>query len=97
VAAGRRHGCELQVHNFLHCWLERPTRAFHFGTMTGHRDSPPCQMKDRFRLQFQQGLREYLAQHSCAAEGFGVVWERTLEQVPLEEAAQADIYWELIQ
>jgi hypothetical protein len=54
-------------------------------------------MKDRFRLQFQQGLREYLAQHSCAAEGFGVVWERTLEQVPLEEAAQADIYWELIQ
>ena len=65
--------------------------------MTGHRGSPPSKMKDRFRLQFQQALREYLARHSSTAAGFGQVWERTLEQVPLQEAAQAELYWELLQ
>jgi hypothetical protein len=72
--------------------------VFHpFTRMSGHQDSLSCKTKDRFRLQFQHGLREYLARHSCAAEGFGLVWQRTLQEVPLHEAAQAEVYWELIQ
>jgi hypothetical protein len=42
-------------------------------------------------------LRAYLARHNSVAEGFGRVWEQTLEEVALEEPDQAQIYWELIQ
>jgi hypothetical protein len=53
--------------------------------------------KERFRLQFQSGLREYLARHSSASEAFGVVWGKTMEEVRILEAEQAEMYWELVQ
>jgi hypothetical protein len=65
--------------------------------MSEHRDNSSRNMKERFRLQFQQGLREHLARHAYTAEGVGLVWERTLGEVPLQEPAQAELYWELMQ
>jgi hypothetical protein len=53
--------------------------------------------RERFRWHFQRRLREYLARHGSVAEGFGPVWERILQEVPVEEAEQAELYWELIQ
>lgn len=54
------------------------------------------QPKDRFRLQFQQRLRAYLARHRSAPEAFGLVWERTLKEIRLDETAQMQVYWELV-
>jgi hypothetical protein len=61
----------------------------------GEANSGP--QKDRFRLQFQRALREHLARAHAGPEAFRVIWERTLEQVSLDETEQADLYWELIQ
>ena len=55
-----------------------------------------CKSQERFRLRFQRRLREALARQQSAASGFGPAWEQTLEEVPLEEADQAQVYWELI-
>jgi hypothetical protein len=52
---------------------------------------------ERFRREFQRSLRQYLARHGSVAEGFGLVWEFTLRDVPLEDSQQGQIYWELIQ
>ncbi len=65
--------------------------------MSGPADESASSCKERFRLQFQQRLREYLARNGSAAEGFGLVWEKTAENVLLREPQQAELYWELIQ
>jgi hypothetical protein len=53
--------------------------------------------KERFCGHFKRSLREYLARHESVAEGFGPVWECVLQEVPLNELDQAEVYWELIQ
>jgi hypothetical protein len=65
--------------------------------MSGRADRGASECRERFRLKFQQGLREFLARNGSAAEGFGLVWEQTSEHVPLKEEEQAGLYWELIQ
>ncbi len=50
----------------------------------------------RFRLRFQSRMAEYLAGAGSAAEGFGIVWEKTLEEFPLSDPDQAELYRELI-
>ena len=65
--------------------------------MSGHQDSTSCNSRTRFRLQFQQGLREYLARNDSTVQAFAAVWEKTLEQVKIEQAEQPELYWELIQ
>ena len=55
-----------------------------------------CSSKDRFRLHFQHGMREYLARHSASAYGFAVVWEKTLADIRLHEREQAEVYWDLL-
>lgn len=41
-------------------------------------------------------MEKAAVRHDCAAEGFGLAWEQTLDEVPLDDAAQAEVYWELI-
>jgi hypothetical protein len=65
--------------------------------MNGQLESIPGDLKERFRLRFQSGLREYLARNAAAADAFASVWEQTLQQVRLQEADQARIFWELVQ
>ena len=52
--------------------------------------------QERFRLRFEERLRQLLASHRSAAEAFGPAWEDTIEAVPLDEDDQAGIYWQLI-
>lgn len=52
--------------------------------------------QERFRLRFEQRLRELLCGHQSAAEAFGRAWEQALEEVPLDEDDQPAVYWELI-
>jgi hypothetical protein len=49
-----------------------------------------------FRLRFQRRLADYHLRQGSAAEGFGVVWEKTLEEVPVDDAAQGRLYRQLI-
>ena len=65
--------------------------------MSLHQDNSTNSSKERFRLQFQQDWREYLARHASAAQAFAVVWEKTVSSVRLELSEQAELYWELIQ
>ena len=51
---------------------------------------------ERFRLRFQQRLANYLFRQGSVAEGFGVIWEKTLEEVPVDDDAQGELYRELI-
>ncbi|MFO1497162.1 MAG: hypothetical protein U1G07_01980 [Verrucomicrobiota bacterium] len=55
-----------------------------------------CKSQERFIFCFQRKLREALAHYQSAAVGFGPTWEQTLEEVPLEEGKQAQVYWLLI-
>ena len=56
-----------------------------------------CKAQRHFQLRFQRQLCEYLADHSSVAEGFGVVWERTLDEVPLDDMELGQVYRELIE
>src|SRR5262245_34903409 len=53
-------------------------------------------LNDYFRLRFQGRLTEYRSQHGSAAKGFGLVWEKTLEEVPVDDVAQGQLYRGLI-
>ncbi len=55
-----------------------------------------CKLNECFRARFQRRLAHYRAQHDSAAEGFGVIWEKTLEEVPVDEEAQGQLYRDLI-
>ncbi len=50
----------------------------------------------RFRSRFQRRMADYWLQRGSAAEGFGAVWEKTLEEVPVGDEAQGQLYHELI-
>jgi hypothetical protein len=65
-------------------------------SMNRHCGGTDCNLQDRFRLGFQRRLRQALARHHSAAEGFGPAWEATLNEVPLDDADQAIVYWDLI-
>jgi hypothetical protein len=55
-----------------------------------------CKSHQRFRLRFQRRLTEYQLRHGSAAEGFGAIWEKTLEELPIDDEAQGELYRELI-
>jgi hypothetical protein len=55
-----------------------------------------CIAVERFRLRFQQRLTDYLLRNGSVAKGFGVMWEKTLEETPMDDDAQGDLYRELI-
>lgn len=52
--------------------------------------------QERFRLRFQSGLKQYLSTRESVAEGFGIVWEQTLDEVPLEDKLQRALYARLL-
>ena len=60
----------------------------------GHRSNRKSHQ--RFTLRFQRQLAEYQSRKGSAAEGFGLVWEQTLQEVPLDEETQCELYRELI-
>ena len=64
--------------------------------MNRHCGGIDCNLQERFRLGFQRRLRLALARHYSAAEGFGPAWEETLNEVPLADADQPKVYWDLI-
>ncbi len=64
--------------------------------MSRHCGGNGCKSQERFRLRFRRRLTDYLFQQGSAAEGFGVVWEKTLAEVPLDDETQAQLYRELI-
>ncbi len=51
---------------------------------------------EQFLRQFQRNLLDHVARYSSIAESFGVVWEQTLEAVPLDQRMQGQLYRELI-
>ena len=53
-------------------------------------------LKQRFRFCFRRWLTNYQSEHDSGAQGFGIVWEKTLEEVPIDEEAQGQLYRELI-
>jgi len=55
-----------------------------------------CKSQQLFCSRFKRRMRELLARHQPAAEAFGPVWEETLDEVSLNDAEQAQVYWELI-
>jgi hypothetical protein len=55
-----------------------------------------CNPKQLFRLRFQRSLTDFLVRNGSVAEGFGIVWEKTLEGVPLDDKAQGEAYRDLL-
>jgi hypothetical protein len=52
--------------------------------------------KDHFRQRFQRSLRSCLRRGFCVEEAFGLIWMETLEDVPISDTAQGELYEELI-
>jgi len=50
----------------------------------------------QFRLRFKKRLRQLLDSYGTRAEAFGPAWEATLQEIPLSEAKQLYVYWQLI-
>ena len=50
----------------------------------------------RFRLRFKRQLADFQLRHGSTAEGFGVMWEKTLDELPVDDDAQGQLYRELI-
>ena len=53
--------------------------------------------KDEFRQRFQRSLRACLRKGFSVEECFGLVWEETLDLIPLPEPEQGPLYEEMIQ
>jgi len=62
------------------------------------RESCPGEMgaRDQFRNRFRQVLRRCLQKGFLLEECFGLVWEEVLESASLPEAAQCELYDELL-
>lgn len=52
--------------------------------------------KALFRMRFQTLLKQYLNAGGSVARGFGVVWDNTLQHVPISDELQASAYQELL-
>ena len=61
------------------------------------REVPQGPPKECFRQRFQSSLRVCMTRGFSPEESFGMVWVETLEEVPITEHDQAEIYGELIQ
>ncbi len=55
-----------------------------------------CKSQRQFYLRFQQRLLGLLDRGYTVAEGFGPAWEKTLDELPLEDGEQPQVYWDLI-
>jgi hypothetical protein len=64
--------------------------------MNRHRRHIDCKSKELFRLRFQRLFRDFSVHACSAAESFGPAWEKAMEEVPLEETQQAEVYGQLI-
>ncbi len=64
--------------------------------MNRHCGGIGCKSQRAFRLRFKKRLRDLLARHQTPAEGFGPAWEATLQEVPLADEQQGEVYWQLI-
>ncbi|MCI0627238.1 MAG: hypothetical protein L0387_37270, partial [Acidobacteria bacterium] len=53
-------------------------------------------VQDRFRAHFTRELVRYARKHLSIAESFGLVFEQTLDRIPLDEDEQRDLYRELL-
>lgn len=51
---------------------------------------------EEFRTQFQRSLKKCVAKGFSVEECFGVVWEETLERIPLSDSQFRKLYEELI-
>lgn len=69
--------------------MNTPVCDVHF--RAGGRKAP-----ERFRLRFQRALQRYASMHGSVARAFGLVLERTLQEVPVDDDTQVRLYWELI-
>ena len=52
--------------------------------------------KEQFRLRFQRSLGLCVAHGFCIEESFGMIFNETLDEVPLDNQEQAELYEELI-
>ena len=61
---------------------------------------PPCASfsasKQKFRRYFQRSLRACLRRHFSLQEAFGVIFEETLQEVPLTAAEESELFEELL-
>lgn len=57
-----------------------------------NRSSP----EDLFRKEFQHSISIFMRKGFAIERCFGFVWEKTLEAVPIPDAAKAKLYNELI-
>lgn len=64
--------------------------------MNKNRRGISCKSEQRFRLRFERRLRDALARQQSVAESFGRTWEKTLEEVPLDDESQGRMYRHLI-
>jgi hypothetical protein len=53
-------------------------------------------IRDRFRAHFTRELARYERKRFSIAESFGLVFEQTLDCIPLDEDEQRDLYRELL-
>jgi len=56
----------------------------------------PRSEKELFRVRFQRALRSCVRRRFSVAECFGVVWLETLEEIPLTDQEQSELYEQLI-
>src|SRR5262249_39954694 len=52
--------------------------------------------RKRFRAHFTRELARCVREHFSIAESFGLVFEQTLDRIPLNEDEQRHLYWELL-
>jgi len=51
---------------------------------------------EEFRTHFQRSLRKCVAKGFSVEESFGIVWEETLEAIPLSDSEYGKLYEQLI-
>ena len=64
-----------------------------------HMFSPFVTTKDRaeeFRNHFQRSLKKCVAKGFSVEDSFGIVWEETLERIPLRDSEYGKLYEQLI-
>jgi hypothetical protein len=51
----------------------------------------------QFCLRFERHLRRLSSDRRCSiADGFGLAWEKALDEVPLQDEEQPAVYWQLL-
>jgi len=55
-----------------------------------------CKSQQQFSLRFKTRLQQLLQRYHSAAEAFGPAWEDTVDEVPLPEVEQGEVYRQLI-